>query len=334
MRDTATLPLVDVHAHVVLEGTFGHAGGFGPELDEGPDHTRFRAGSYVLDGVRYRDSPFMDVGLRLERMAAAGIDRQVLSPNPLTFFHRIPAADAVAFCRRHNELLAALVAEHPALDGFAALPLQDVDAAVAELEHAVQDLGLRGAYVGTAADRELDDPAFDALYEACVGLDVPLLLHPAPDGTDNPIKDPRLARFDLELSVGFATDETLAVATLIYGGVLQRHPQLDVCISHGGGAVPYLYGRLAAAAEHRPWAPEWLREPGAFDRLLRRLWFDVHVHDRTSLELLAARVGTDRLVYGTNFGGWDQGSGLDLGEFDDLVRRNGLRLLREPLGGS
>lgn len=322
-------PLIDIHAHVVLEGTFGTAGRYGPELLEG-DTPRFRAADYVLEGVRYRGSPFMDVDVRLERMDAAGIDRQALSPNPLTYFHFIEPGLAVDFCRRHNDLLAELVAGHPdRLLGFAALPLQDLDATLAELGRAVNDLGLVGAYAGTEhTGRDLDDPALDALYEGCVDLDVPLLLHPAPDGVDRPARDPRLARFDLDLSVGFAYDETLAVATLIYGGVLHRHPRLDVCVSHGGGATPYLYGRLAAAARMRPWSPEWLRADGAFDGLLRRIWFDSHVHDPRSRRLLAEVCGTDRLVYGTNLGGWDQGGTPDLGDLDAPIRANTARLLR------
>jgi aminocarboxymuconate-semialdehyde decarboxylase len=320
--------LIDIHAHAVLEGTFSTAGRHGPELLEG-DTPRFRAGDYVLHGVRYRGSPFMDPEVRIARMDEVGIDRQVLSPNPLTYFHGIEPPLAVEFCRRHNDLMAQLVGEHrDRLLGLAALPMQDVDAAVAELRRAVRDLGLVGAYIGTEfAQHQLDDPTLDPFYEACVDLDVPLFLHPNPDGIDRPVKDPRLRRWDLELVAGFAYDETLAVAALVYGGVLQRHPQLDVCISHGGGAAPYLYGRMAAAA-HRPWAPDWLREDGAFDRLLRRIWFDCHVHHEPTLRLLADVAGSERIVFGTNFGGWDQGGGMDLSDLDGPIRANTRRLLR------
>lgn len=327
---TGPLRRIDVHAHVVLEGTMGAAGEHGPELVEDPPS--YRVGGYVLQGVRYRGSPFMDVEARLAAMDAAGIDIQVLSPNPLTYFHHLPADAATAFCRRHNDELAALVGEHPdRLMGFAALPLQDPSAAADELARAVGDLGMRGAYVGIeSAAGQLDDPAMDELYAAFVELDVPLMLHPAPDGIDGPVRDPRLGRWDLQLLLGFAADETLALATLVYGGVLHRHPALDVCISHGGGAMPYLFGRMAAAAEKRPWAPDWLAEPGAFDRLLRRVWFDSHVHHGGALGLLADVVGPDRIVFGTNFAGWDQGGGTDLGPLEDPVRANTHRLLRLP----
>ena len=96
---------IDVHAHAVLDETMGAAGSHGPELTaESPP--RFRAGDYELIGVKYRGSAFMDPELRLQAMDTAGIDYQVLSPNPLTYFHFIDAKDAQNFCRVHNDALA------------------------------------------------------------------------------------------------------------------------------------------------------------------------------------------------------------------------------------
>lgn len=322
--------VIDVHAHAVLELVLGAAGEHGPELTEVDGEQRFRVGGYELCGVRYRGSVFMDPEQRIEAMDAAGIDLQVVSPNPLTYFHHIDAVDAAEFCRRHNDAMAALVAEHPGrLLGFATLPMQDVDAALVELRRAVGELGLVGAYIGTDFGRLLDDAALDGLYGLCVELDVPLFVHPAPSGIDGPLLDGRLRRFDLDLLLGFAYEESLAVATLVFGGVLERHPGLDVCVSHGGGAAAFLAGRWRQAAEVRPWSPEWLREPGAFDRLLRRLWFDVHVHEAGSLALLTQVVGTERLVLGTNFGGWDSGAGHVLDpSLGPTLDANALRLLR------
>lgn len=323
-------PVVDIHAHVVLEGLFGAAGRHGPELHEG-ERPAFRSGGHTLHGVTYRGSVFMDVDARLVAMDASGIDHQVLSPNPLYYFHHIDPATAVPFARQHNDLLAAEVGGRPRLDGLALLPLQDVDASCAELERAVREVGLRGAYVGTHSPRQLDDPAFDDLWATFVDLGVPLFLHPGPDAVDAPNPDPRLRRWDLDLILGFAHDETLAVATLIYGGVLHRHPDLQVCMSHGGGSTPFLYGRMAAAARQRPWAPDWLRSPGAFEDLLSRLWFDCHVHDPRALDLLEDVVGADRVVFGTNFGGWDQGTTAVAGA-RPTIHQNTRRLLGMPAG--
>lgn len=323
--------VIDVHAHAVLPMTEGAAGAAGPELGASADGTPFyRVGDYVLHGVRYAGSPFSDVDVRLAAMDAAGIDLQVLSPNPITYFDTLRAADAIAYARKHNDELAELVGKHPGrLLATAQLPVQDVAASVAEARRAVRELGMSGVYVDTdPAGRTLDDPALDPLYEALVDLDVPLFVHPSPIGSTGPADDVRLRRFDLDLLFGFAYDETLAVAALVFGGVLERHPGLDVCVSHGGGAAAFVSGRFARAVEKRAWASRALKDNG-FDHYYRRLWFDTHVHDAQSLDLLVAHAGTERLVFGTNFAGWDS-------DVDDLPRtalaatltRNATRLLR------
>ena len=316
--------MIDVHAHVVLEGVLGCAGHYGPELGVGPEgRPRFRVGDYVLDGVNYRNSPFMDVSLRLALNDRLGIDLQVLSPNPITYFHHIEADIAPGFCRWHNDEMATIVAAHPdRFRGFAQLPMQDIGAAAVEFRRAVNDLGLVGAYIGTDFGTTFDSPLLDPLWEAAVELDVPIFIHPAPAGIDGPLRDPRIRNFDLDLSLGFLYEETLAVAHLIYGRVFERHPQLDLCLSHGGGAAAFMRGRLEHQGHTRPWAKA---NPVDFTAGLRRMWFDQHVHDDGALALLTAQVGEDRLVVGTNLAGWDAPTEREqipyLTTYDDNARR-------------
>jgi aminocarboxymuconate-semialdehyde decarboxylase len=326
----ADAEVIDVHAHAVLVETMGAAGALGPEMgDQSGDKPWFRVGGYRLDGVRYQGSAFMDVGLRLRRMDEAQIDFQVLSPNPLTFLHFVPPEMAIRFCRVHNDALSRLVQAHPErLAGLAALPVQDPVAAADELARAVGELGLMGGYCGTDMPHRLDDPVMDRLYEAHVRLDVPLFLHPSPAGIDGPPGDPNLAEFDLDVVIGFAAQETLAVARLIYGGVIDRHPALDICLSHGGGSSGYLFGRMAMAARKRPWSPQHLRQDGAFEERLQRLWFDNHLNNDNSLALFTNLVGDDRLVFGTNFSGWDAPEDLSSHRPPAKLADNARRLLR------
>ncbi|MFM7783218.1 MAG: amidohydrolase family protein, partial [Gammaproteobacteria bacterium] len=232
---------------------------------------------------------------------------RLLSPNPLTYFHHVEPAIALPFCRRHNDALAALVARHPTrLGALAALPMQDIGAAIEELERACGELGMYGACIGTDLGVALDSAEMDRFYARVAELDVPLFFHPAPAGIDGPPADPRLQRFELDIMFGFNIQETLAVITLVVGGVLQRHPGLDICMSHGGGTIAFVAGRLSQATRKRAWSPDFLRQDGAFEESLRKIWYDTHVHDHRSLALLIEVVGTDRLVMGTNFAGWDQ----------------------------
>lgn len=297
--------VIDIHAHVVLPAAIGAAGAAGPEIGYNDGKPWFRVGDYVLHGVRYEGGPFMDIDRRLEEMDRHGIDRQMLSPNPLTYFTDLDSAAAARYARTHNDDLAAIVTQNPGrLLGAAQLPLQDPQAAIVELTRVVTELGLSAAYVDTDPQRTLDDPELDEFYAALVELNVPLFVHPTSIGPGGPPADPRLRRFDLDLLLGFAYSETLAVAALIFGGVLDRHPDLDICVSHGGGAIQSLVGRFSRAAEVRAWASERLRSEG-FASYLRRLWFDTHMHSDGALSGLIDVAGTDRLVYGTNFSGWD-----------------------------
>lgn len=322
--------VIDVHAHAVLGELFGVAGADGPELGQDAEgRPWFRVKDHVLQGVDYRGTAFMDPDVRVQKMDEAGIDLQVMSPNPLTYFYTLDADAGVDYHRRHNDLLTAVAARHPdRLRAFASLPMQDIPAAIDEMERAVTKLGMLGPYIGTEFGPTLDAPELDAFYAKVVELDVPLFIHPASTGLGRRPPDTRLRRTDFDLLLGMPYEETLATATLIFGGVLHRHPKLDVCISHGGGAAAFTYGRWRHAAHARRWSPDWLRADGAFEEMFQRVWFDCVVHNPGSLDLLVARAGREHVVLGTNFAGWDQEPIPDLGELGPLFADNGRRLLR------
>lgn len=330
--------VIDCHAHVRIEVDMGSQWQHGPEYgvdDKGQPW--YRVGNYRLKGVKHTRSPFTDPGLRIDAMDAAGIDFQILSPSPLTYFHFIDPAQAIVYCRAWNDALAELCRRHgDRLAGLATLPMQDPAAAAAELSRAVNELGLVGGAIGTDFGVSMESRDVDVLYDVACEEDVPLFVHGVPAGIDGPPGDPNLRRFDLDVVCGFAAQITVAVATLIYGGVLRRHPGLKVCFSDGGGATPFLAGRMRQAALKRPWSPDWLREPGAFEKYLGMLWFDTNVGDARSLELLVDVVGTEQLVMGTNFAGWDQQDSIKKGADLPMLADNARRLLasrcRRPRG--
>ena len=328
--------LIDAHAHVVLDATMGAAGAAcGPELGYHPDGTPwFRVGDWRLDGVRYEGSPFMDIDRRLDEMAVAGISAQLLSPNPLTYLHFIPAPEAIAYCRRHNDELAEIVRAHATkLGAFAALPMQDPVAAVEE----IAALG-GGSRLARPLHRDRPGPAARRSRSRrrlrCLGrARLPMMLHPQPSGLDGPLRDQRMRRFDLDLVVEFSYEELIAVATVILGGVLRRHPRLDVCVSHAGGSTPMHLAKLEKLAERRAASPEWLREPGVFRSQLANIWFDLHVTGGSERAFAVSQLGTDRLVFGTNFAGWDGGSAAAAGELTDVLNHNAAQLFRLPRRG-
>lgn len=319
--------VIDLHAHAVLEEGFGQAGKYGPELGTDADGVPFfRFGDYALKGIAYRGTIFMDVNRRLEAMAEHGIDMQLLSPNPLTMYHHIEADIADHFCRVQNDAMAKLVQAHSdKLLGAVSLPMQDVDLAMRELERGIRDLGLVAAHTGTNFPYDLDDPRLDDFYRLLVDLDVPLFLHPASTGGIGGPDDARLGRFDLSIVLGYAYEETVAAAQLVWGGVLDRHPDVDICLSHGAGVMPYLWTRFDGMSKLRDWAPPSVKQHG-FLNTLKKLWFDAHVDGEAAHHMLLDTIGADRLVYGTNFGGWDTPSKAD--DFAASLTDNALKLLR------
>jgi aminocarboxymuconate-semialdehyde decarboxylase len=142
--------------------------------------------------------------------------------------------------------------------------------------------------------RNLGEVAMDEYWAAAVALDVPVFLHPA-----QPAPLPRTSRFALNQIVQYTYDTTLALGSLISGGVLDRHPRLRLIVSHGGGALPYLIGRFDLMHERadRAQGIAAAAKPSAY---LRRLWYDTILHDTQALRYLASRVQVDRLVLGSD----------------------------------
>ena len=238
----------------------------------------------------------------------------------MTFFGGIEPAPAVAFARATNDAMAALVERCPGrLLGSAQLPMQDPAAAVAELDRAVGDLGLVAAYIGTDYGMTLDDRRFDDFYRRLVELDVPVFVH----GVTNDGRGP-VGRCTTP-SVRARPHRRVHLRRDVGGCITRpgRRPrsasELDVCLSHGGGAIAFLAQRFDSMARFRGGDSE-------FAASLRRLWFDSHLEPGPARDLVVDTVGLDRMVYGTNFGGWDTPTSTD--DFDASLTPNAHRLLR------
>ena len=314
--------VIDIHAHILVPGVMGSCGAAGPEMgfrDNGNEF--FRAGDYVLENVKFNNSPFSVPQKRVEKMAILGIDLQLVSPNPITYFYHQPARSGIEFNKKHNDEVAAICRDHIQLIGAAALPLQDPKAACEELHRAVKSLSMVCSYIGTDVDGvALSDPRFEELWSEHERLDIPVVIHPGPRGTYQ-TPDNFFNKWELDVIYGFAIDEGLAVSHLLFAGVLDRHPKLKVHIAHGGGFAPYQKGRLQAALEKRPFGKGLLSRP--FDEQWAQLSFDTAVHRSDALQFLVDTEGCDRVLLGSNFGGWDAEDGyrqmveqLDISEDD------------------
>jgi len=284
------LTAVDVHTHFLPRFFVDEAasgGVFGVRENDG----------FLVhpQGFRYPAAEeFLSVGAKLAEMDRLGIDISVLSGAPTLFFYDAPPDEAVAFTRRCNDALAEHVAEESRLYAIAGLPLQDPEAAAAELERAVSELDMIGAHIGTNCQATpIDAPELDPVLLTAERLGVPLVLHPYYVGPK-----PGLEDFYLVNSMGNPLDTSVAAVRLIHSGALDRHPDLRVALVHAGGFLPFQLGRFDRAFAVR-------REPRAHidhppSSYLNRFWMDSITHADRALAFLRDLIGDDRLVLGTD----------------------------------
>jgi aminocarboxymuconate-semialdehyde decarboxylase len=205
--------------------------------------------------------------------------------------------------------------------------MQEVSAACEELERAVSTLGLKGAMIGTDIPQGFACQSLDPFYQKLTDLDVPLFIHASSTDGVNGLKDDRLSLHNFSLSLGYAQEETLAVAQLLLGGVLDRHPALDICISHGGGTAAFLAEKIDQLAQIDPAASEGVKQNG-FGHELKKLWFDTHVKGEVAATALRHYAHEEKLVLGTNLGGFDTPEALRADAVS--LSQNARRLLRLP----
>lgn len=263
------MPTVDVHAH----------------------HTPAQCLGMLPAGLPMQNivGDMTDQGRRLEDMAKGGVDIQVLSPF-LGFLSR-----GLDVARPHNDAMAEAVRAQPdRFIGLAAVPMAEPDTAPVEIERAINELGLRGVEIGTnVLGQNLDDPALLPVFEKIAELDVPIFIHPL-----NVLGADRLAHYGLDNLIGNVTDTAVAAASLIFGGVITRFPQLKVYLSHGGGSCPYVRGRWDHGWRARKMDSPVDKPPSDY---LRGFYYDALTHSPDALAFLVAWAGADHVMLGTDY---------------------------------
>lgn len=233
---------------------------------------------------------------RLEILDRFGIDLQVLSMSPALWQFRADPADALAGAREFNDELAEICRQYPTrFAGLAWLPLQDAKASADELGRAVSDLKLIGASVATHVNGEnWDSPRLFPIMKTAAELGATILIHPA----QVRVRD-MIPKFHLRNIIGNPWEVTVAAGSLVFGGVLDRLPDLKVLLVHGGGYTSLAMGRMDHAHEVRTEGKEFITK--APSDYVRRFYYDTITHSVPALEFLIESVGLDRIVMGTDY---------------------------------
>jgi aminocarboxymuconate-semialdehyde decarboxylase len=295
---------IDVHAHCVIAEAMAL---LGKKVDE---HERRGAGISEVGARRIRE------------MDEQGIDVEALSINP--FWYRAERDVAAEIIRIQNDRLAEFCATHPErFVAFASVALQFPELAIEQLVHGVKKLGLRGAAVGgSVAGVDFSDPKFHPFWAKAEELGVLIFIHPQ--------STPELAnRFKgngwLANTIGNPLDTTIALSHLIFEGTLDKFPGLKICSAHGGGFLPSYAPRSDNSLRVAPDMDTGVKLKKKPTEYLRDMYYDTLVFTPEALRHLAAEVGYDRLVIGTDhpipWFSWSVDHILDTPGFTDDQRR-------------
>jgi aminocarboxymuconate-semialdehyde decarboxylase len=288
---------VDVHAHVVLREVYEQTSRWSvfaqSTSDAGLSEDARRKARERSDSVIAR---MADADARIEAMNAMGVDVQVLSASLVhqCTYEAEPQA-ALALDRASNDRIAAMIAARPErLRGLGSVPLQSPDLAVRELTRCMTDLGMSGVTISTRVrDIEIGDPSLRQFWAKVEDFGAVVFIHPA----GNP--DTRFRKHFLWNSIGQSFEEAMAIASLMYEGILDAYPNLKICVSHGGGYMPFYMGRIARNYIEKPTTRVNMSK--APEEYLRRLYYDTCVYDPVTLQALVAAVGADRVLMGSDY---------------------------------
>lgn len=324
---------IDIHAHLVPQCLW-------QAIEDGGEwygmryETADRSSLYVSKGKVGRIAPKVKFTPeeRIQDMDRQGTDVQVVSVHTQILGYHLPVPAGIAQAREINDEIASMTRGWPRrFAGMATLPLPDIDAAIAELDRAVNTLGLKGAELDTVVNgKNWDEPEFLPLFQAAEAMGAVFFYHPQPQ--HNMMAD-RIDRYAIPNSIGVPMEDALITATLICGGILDRCPDLKVCIAHGGGPACYLMNRIDRGWQERRQGQVAENPPSTYQR---KLYYDCITMSEPALRFLIDQVGADRVVLGSDWpfvswdpspAGWIQGLGSLTDREKELILHRNLESL-------
>jgi aminocarboxymuconate-semialdehyde decarboxylase len=290
----AGLRTIDTHTHVLTEETMALLNKETPKaaIKLTPIDQDFA--TLEVAGVPYKPFPRggFDIERRLKDMNSTGVDVHVLSATPQTYLYGLGTPAAAI----QNDAIAKLVRQKPdRFMGIGTLPMQSGEEAATELKRIVTTLGLKGAmFASNVQGKNLDDPMFEPLWQMGEKLGAFLFIHP-----NNVAGADRLKSYYLANLIGNPLDTTIAAASMVFGGVFDRYPKLKVCLAHGGGFTPYQAARWTHGWDVRPEPKK--NVPKRPEQIVEHFIYDTILHSKETLEFMIQRVGTSRVVLGSDY---------------------------------
>lgn len=232
----------------------------------------------------------------LRDMDAHNVDAMALCTVPVLFNYWAKPHDTLDWSRFLNDHLQGVQEKYRGrFYGLGTLPMQDTELAVNELERCA-GLGLKGVEIGSHIQEfNLDHPRFFPLWEAAQDLNMGIFVHPW-----DMMGQEKMPKYFLPWLVGMPAETSLAICSMIFGGVFDKFPKLKVMFAHGGGSFPFTLGRISHGWNCRPdlCNVNEIQDPRNY---IGKFWIDGITHDQDALRFLIAMFGAERIAYGTDY---------------------------------
>jgi len=290
---------IDIHTHILPEHipNFKERFGYGGFIHL--DHHKPCCARMLRDDHFFREveSNCWDPKTRMHECDLHRVNMQVLSTVPVMFSYWAKPEDGLAVSEFLNDHIAGIVKDYPdRFIGLGTLPMQSPKFAIKELERCMKDLGMAGVQIGSNVNQlNLDDPQFFDVFQAAQDLGAAVFVHPW-----EMFGQEHIQKYWLPWLVGMPAETTRAICSLIFGGVLERLPNLRIAFAHGGGSFPLTLGRIRHGFDCRPDLVA-IDNPHDPAKYLSQIYFDGLVHDEAALKYLIDFAGIDKIALGSDY---------------------------------
>ena len=289
---------IDIHTHILPEHIPNWKAKFGYGGFVHLEHHKPCCAKMMVDDKFFREinDDCWSAETRIKACDAHHVDVQVLSTVPVMFSYWAQPLHALELSQFLNDHIAGIVQQYPKrFVGLGTIPLQAPELAIKELERC-KKIGLKGVQIGSHVnDWNLNDPHLFEVFEACAALGMSVFVHPW-----EMMGQEKMQKYWLPWLVGMPAETSLAICSMIFGGVFERLPNLKVAFAHGGGSFPSTIGRIEHGFDCRP---DLVAIDNPFNprKYLGKFWLDSLVHDPKVLEYIVDLVGAERVAVGSDY---------------------------------